>query len=57
MLNLSKKDICCVLEDLINYCEGAIMAATAGDYLHNFAFIMQEKIRALRAEIDASDMK
>jgi hypothetical protein len=48
MRNPSKEDILSVFDSLIDNCEGAVMAAKGGDYLHNFAFLLQEKLRVLQ---------
>lgn len=57
MLNLSKEDIICVLVELSNYCEGAIMASDDNQNLHSFAFSMQNKIIALKVELRSSEVK
>lgn len=50
MRNPSKEDILSVFHNLIDNCEGAVMAAKGGDYLHNFAFLLQEKLRGLEQD-------
>ena len=50
MRNPSKEDIIHVFHNLIDNCEGAIMSAKGGDYLHNFAFLLQEKLRSLEQD-------
>lgn len=52
MPSLYKEDIICCLTEAIANCEGAIMAAKGGDYLHNFAFMIQEKLRSLKTELE-----
>lgn len=32
------------LDKAIAYCEGAMMVGKGGDYLHNFAFCIQDKL-------------
>ena len=56
MKNASKVDILFVMQELIDNCEGAIMAAKPGDYLHNFSFTLQEKLHALRYDIETTIM-
>ena len=56
MRNCTKEDILFAMQELIDNCEGAIMAAKSGDYLHNFAFMLQEKIRVLRDDIQYLDV-
>ena len=48
----SKEDVLYVFDELIHNCEGAMMAAKGGDYLHNFSFLLQEKIRQLRNDFE-----
>lgn len=55
MRQCSKDDIIFVMQELIDNCEGAIMTASCGDYLHNFAFTLQEKLRTLRDNIEYMD--
>jgi hypothetical protein len=50
MKNPSAEDILSVMQNLIDNCEGAVMAAKSGDYLHNFAFLLQEKLRVLEQD-------
>ncbi len=48
MLTIKERgDLIANLEELIIKCEGAMMAAKGGSYLHNFAFMIQEEIRQL----------
>lgn len=39
------------LNDMIQHCEGAMMAAKGGDYLHNFSCMIQCKLRDVRDQI------
>lgn len=50
MRNWSKQDVLFVMQQLIDNCEGAIMAAKGGDYLHNFSFRLQTKLQKLKDE-------
>ena len=52
MRDVSKADVIYVMQELIDNCEGAIMAACSGDYLHNFSFMLQEKLRHLKDDIE-----
>jgi hypothetical protein len=50
MKEISKEDILFVMQELIDNCEGAIMASINDDYLYNFACKIQEKIRILKSD-------
>ena len=45
------------LVELSNYCEGAIMASDDNQNLHSFAYSIQNKIIALKAELEMSEIK
>ncbi len=47
-----RRDFIYKLEELVTKCEGAMMAAKGGSYLHNFAFEIQEELRQLACGVE-----
>ena len=49
---MTNREIIELLEELVQNCEGAVMASRGGTYLHNFAFMVQERLRSIALEIE-----
>ncbi len=56
MKDMNKEDVLFVFQELIDNCEGATMAAKSGSYLYNFAFMLQDKLRTLKDNIECMNM-
>lgn len=52
MKDISKQELLAVVKELIQNCEGAVMAASSRDYLHNFAFMLQQKLRSFENDLE-----
>lgn len=51
MKNKNIDEIMEQIKSLQEYCEGAMMAAKNGDYLHNFSFCIQERLRIIECDL------
>ena len=57
MRNTTKADLPLVIQELIDNCEGAIMASSADDYVNYFCASMKDKLVVLKMDVDDAEIK